>query len=143
MLNIATELTSQFSRFATLNAHQLAGQAANLEFWADEVGHCLAVIDQYNVRFNRMSAAQQSHAAARGTLEFWLDDPCCTQRPARRPRRVPDSQRSAARRDLCDAFYRFLIRCHRSALIDEPTLTAHCRRFDISVDPQDLPRRGR
>ena len=37
----------------TLNSYQLAGHVLNLDFWSDEVAHCLNVIDKYNARFKR------------------------------------------------------------------------------------------
>ena len=61
--DIAELVANQLSRFVTLNRHQLAGQAANLDFWLGEVQHALAVIDGYGVRFTRMHAAQEQHHA--------------------------------------------------------------------------------
>ena len=50
---IADLLAAQLTKFVTLNRHQLAGQASNLDFWLLEVRHCLAVIDGYRERFEQ------------------------------------------------------------------------------------------
>ena len=135
-------MTAQFFRFATLNPHQLAGHVANLDFWADEITHCLRVIDQYNSRFDCLAAAQGSYVSAHNTIEFSSVDPCCTERPAARPKRIPDRERQNTRRELCDVFYRFIVRCCNAGLIDEAAVFAQCKRHDISVDPHDLKHRG-
>ena len=123
-----------------MNTHQLAGHVANMEFWADEVAHCLRVIDQYNARFERLSAGQSSYVSAHNTIEFSPHDPCCTERPAARPKRVAESERHDARRDLCDAYYRFVLRCHKAGFIDETAVRTRCDQHDISVEQKDLQR---
>ena len=45
--DIAELVANQLSRFVTLNRHQLAGQAANLEFWVVQVRLALDTIDGY------------------------------------------------------------------------------------------------
>jgi len=45
---------------------RLAGYAANLDFWVDEVRHCLDCIAGYERRFRRLVAARQEYASARG-----------------------------------------------------------------------------
>ena len=114
----------------------------NLDFWSDEVVHCLKVIDEYHTRFNRLAAGQGAYVKDHETINFALDDPCI-RGPADRPKRIPDTQRLQARRDLCDAFYRFVVRCHRAGVLELPALRSQCERLDISIDPNDLvPRRG-
>src|SRR6201981_923543 len=110
-IDIAKTLTDQITKFVTLNRHQLAGHVANLDFWAAEVRHCLDVIDGYNRRFEQMKAAQTKHTSEHGTVEFSFHDPCRPQKPAPPPRRVPGAELGEARRHLCDATYRFLVRC--------------------------------
>jgi hypothetical protein len=139
--DIARILTDQIRKFATLNRHQLVGHVANLDFWIDEVQHCLAVIDGYNRRFERMKAAEMKHISERGTVEFSLDDPCCTQMRSSPPRRVPSKELGEARRHLCDATYRFLIRCLHEKLIDEATLRRTCEGLDIGIEISDLRQR--
>ncbi|MCA8990877.1 MAG: hypothetical protein KDA88_02815 [Planctomycetaceae bacterium] len=136
---IAETLSSQFNRFVTLNAYQLAGHVANLGFWSDEVAHCLNVLDQYRSRFERLAEAQRRHVAERGTIEFEHQDVWGeTAKAPPRPRNLSDRDRLAARAALCDSFYRFLIRCHKSRLIEEQTLRQECVRHSISVDSHDL-----
>jgi hypothetical protein len=139
--DISRILTEQIAKFATLNRHQLAGHLANLDFWTGEVRHCLAVIDGYGRRFEQMKAAQAKVVADHGTVQFHLDDPCCTRTSAAPPRRVPSQEHGEARRRLRDAFYRFLVRCLHEGLIDERALRRTCETLDIGVEASDLRRR--
>jgi hypothetical protein len=140
--DISRILTDQITKFATLNRHQLVGHLANLEFWAAEVRHCLDVIDGYGRRFEQMKAAQMKFVADHGTVEFHLDDPCCTRTTAAPPRRVRSQELGEARRELCDAFYRFLVRCLHEDLIDERALRRVCGTLDIGVESSDLRQRS-
>lgn len=112
----------QLSRFATLNPHQLAGQAANLDFWLSQVRHALDVLDGYGVRFVRMEAAQEHHVDTH---------PSSGAVP---PRRVPDRELRKARRELTEHAYRFLARCLKEGLIPEPQLQAACTSLGLTVD---------
>ena len=140
--DISKVLTDQIAKLATLNRHQLAGQLANLDFWAGEVRHALEVIDGYGRRFEAMKTAQMKFVADHGTVEFDLDDPCCTRTTAAPPRRVPSQELGEARRRLCDAFYRFLIRCLHEGLIDERALRRVCGGLEIGVESSDLRKRS-
>lgn len=134
---IATQLANQLGKFATYNRHQLAGQAANLDFWLSEVRHCLYVIDDYKQRFERMNQAQEAYVESHGTVEFHLSDPCCTQgRP--RARRIPDAELKGARHSILESTYRFLVRCHNEGFVDEPTLREICDGWEIGVEYRDL-----
>src|SRR5437016_2297480 len=117
--DMAKLVTDQLSRFVTLNRHQLAGQVANLEFWLAEVRHCQEAIDGYGKRFHRLKTAQTKHVQTHHTHEFELDDPCCTQTGPAPPQRVPDRELREVRRSLCDAAYRFLVRCCNEGLISK------------------------
>jgi hypothetical protein len=139
--DIAKTLTDQITKFVTLNGHQLAGHVANLDFWVAEVRHCLDVIEGYNRRFEQMKMAQTKHISGHGTIEYDLDDPCCTRTTASPPRRVASPELSEARRHLCDATYRFFIRCFSEGLINEDVLRRTCRSLDIGVEASDLRRR--
>jgi hypothetical protein len=139
--DIAKVLTDQLTKFVTLNRHQLAGHVANLEFWLDEVRHCLSVIDGYGLRFEQLKAAQTKHVAEHKTVEFDLRDPCCTQSRAAPPKRVSDSELTGARRAVSDATYRFLVRCFNEGLIEEATLRRECKSLDIGVEAADLKHR--
>jgi hypothetical protein len=141
--DITRTLTEQVTKFVTLNRHQLAGHVANLDFWVAEVRHCIDVIDGYDQRFERMKAAQAKQSSERGTVEFRRDDPCCTQKSAPPPRRVPGGELVEARRHLCDATYRFLVRCFNEGLIDEGVLRQLCGLLDLGVEASDLRPRTR
>ena len=141
--DIARLVADQISRFVTLNRHQLAGHVANLDFWMAEVRHGLQVLDGYGQRFRLMKAAQQQHVAEHHTIEFDLDDPCCTQRTAAMPQKVSDSELKAARLALSEATRRFLERCQREGLLDDPGFHRACEDSGIALDPADLARLNR
>ncbi len=126
------------SRFHHINRHQLAAQAANLDFWLDEVRHALSVIDGYNARFDRLRSAQARYVSEHLTSEFHLDDPCCTKQAASPPRRVPHSELAFSRRSLCEATYLLLVRFHNEHLIPESTLRSACSALGIGVETRDL-----
>lgn len=138
--DIANILAAQLEKFATLNRHQLAGQLANLGFWAAETAHGLAIIDGYGSRFERLKDAQGRHVAEYGTKEFLKHDPCCTETTASPPTRIHSQELGQARRRLCDAFYRFLVRCFNESLLEEASLRRWCNRLDIGVESRDLRR---
>jgi hypothetical protein len=140
--DMAKLLADQLAKFVTLNRHQLAGHVANLDFWLAEVRHGLEVIDGYGRRFEQLKAAQQRYVAEHRTKEFSLCDPCCTERPAAPPQRIPDGELRKARRSLCDAAYRFLVRCFNEGLITEAALRAACGDLGIGVEASDLRFRG-
>jgi hypothetical protein len=102
------------------------------------VRHCLDVIDGYNLRYQRMKEAQTKHTSEHRTVEFRLEDPCCTRMAAPPPRRVPDSELQDVRRPLCDAMYRFLVRCFKEELIDEGLLRRTCDGLGVGVETNDL-----
>jgi hypothetical protein len=139
---LADLVAAQLRRFATLNRHQLAGHVANLDFWLAEARHCLDVIDGYWTRFQRMKAAQAAHVARHGTVEFRPDDPCCTTTGAIPPKPLPDAELVEPRRAVCEAAYRFLVRCFHENLIDEATLRRGCEGLEISVETTDVKRRS-
>jgi hypothetical protein len=122
--NMAGLVADQLSRFVTLNHHQLAGQAANLDFWVAQVRHALAIIDGYGARFVLMHAAQEGYVAQHGTTVFALGaEDYAPQVPPSPPRRVPHRELEKARRALVEAASRFLERCRRDGQISEAQLT--------------------
>lgn len=129
--DIADLVAKQLSRFTTLNRHQLAGQVANLDFWLGEVQHALAVIDEYDVRFTRMRAAQEQHVSVHGTIEFDLHADRETGGRASPPRRVPAHELGKARRNLTLAASRFLERCRSEGFLSEEQLSAAIESLDV------------
>jgi hypothetical protein len=140
--DLAKLVADQLSRFVTLNRHQLAGQVANLDFWLGQVCPALEAIDGYGKRFQRLKAGQARHVAAHHTTEFSLDDPCCTQRKPAPPRRIPDYEMRDARRELCEAGRRFLVRCYNEGLIEESVLRQACAEWGVGVDASELRSRA-
>jgi hypothetical protein len=119
----ANLVADQLSRFVTLNRHQLAGQAANLDFWIAEARHALAVIDDYGARFVRMHAAQEHSVRQHEATKFELGAPDpSAERRTTLPRRVPDCELQKARRSLVEAAVRFLDRCGHDGLVPEREL---------------------
>lgn len=133
--DIAALVSNQLARFVTLNPHQLAGQAANLDFWLGQVRHCLSVIDGYAGRFRQMKAAQAQHVALHQTIEFSMSDPCCTAASPRPPRKIADNELSSARRELCENARRFLVRCHHEGHLDAAGFQQACETAGIGFDP--------
>lgn len=138
-------LATQLEKFTTSYAHHLVGQFANVDFWLDEVNHALLVIDDYNKRFNQMRDAQKEWVEAHKTVVSGFCRICggkCEFDPRRPepPTRIRSQELEAARRRLKDAVYKFLLRCHRSGLLDEPRLKEACVRVGTSVDLKDLSR---
>jgi hypothetical protein len=140
-IEIARTLTDQLTKFATLNRHQLVGHVANLDFWLAEVRHCLDVLDGYQARFRRLQVSHKKHVSEHETIEFDLHDPCCTVTTASPPNRVPDRELKEARHLLCEATYRFLIRCFHEGFLEESKLREACENLGIGVETSDLKRR--
>jgi len=137
-------LERQLERFATLEAHQLAGHVANLEFWLGEAIHVLATIDGYPDRFRRLRDGQQAWVKRHDTLD---NRPCpvCRESPcelgAEPPpplTRIPSEQMDAARRGVRQGCYRFLLRLHRFRLLDEPALRIACDRVGVTLEREDM-----
>jgi len=137
---MAKIVADQLARFVTLNRHQLAGQASNLDFWVDQARHALEVIDGYEPRFRRLKAAQDEYVAEHNTLTFFPSDPEI-KGAADPPRRVPHATLCNARVSVTDATYRFLVRCYNDGLIPESRLRDICGSLDIGVETTDLRRR--
>jgi hypothetical protein len=135
---MAKLVADQFSRFVTLNRHQLAGQVANLDFWLEQVRNCLDVVDGYGDRFHRLKSAQAKHVKEHHTTAFSLDDPCCTQEMPAPPRKVPDAELKDARMALCDATRRLLVRCYNEGFLDESAVRQACANLGIGLDATDL-----
>jgi uncharacterized protein YecT (DUF1311 family) len=66
-LKRASLITDQLQRLATQNAHQLAGQFSNLDFWIDEAADAIRVINEYPRRFRRLREAQVAWVKAHDT----------------------------------------------------------------------------
>jgi len=132
--DLAKLVSDQVSRFVTLNRHQLAGHVANLDFWTDQVRHCLAAIDGYERRFQQLKTAQAQHIAEHRTIEFSLSDPCDMGDMPARPSKVPIGELEDARRTLCEATRSFLRRCLKEGFITETVFRKACEDSGIGLD---------
>ncbi|MBS0266931.1 MAG: hypothetical protein JSS02_33700 [Planctomycetes bacterium] len=137
---ISNALAGTLKKLTVLNRHQLAGHVANFGFWTGEVQHCLGVIDTYRGRFEAMKAAQMKHAVDHSTAEFAIDDRYDLGQSVPPPKPVPDSQLKDARRTLCEAYYRFALRCHNATLLDKAVVQQALGSLGISIDSKDLNR---
>lgn len=109
---------------ANLPPQLLIGHAAQIEFWTDEVVHCLHVLDSYEQRFRSMLAAQQQ-------VEIDMDP--MFYRPVPRPGHVPEPHRHHVRSELCRAFAGFIVACHHHTHISVEILREQCARLGITV----------
>jgi hypothetical protein len=87
--DLAKLLSDQLARLATLNRHQLAGRAANLDFWLDQARNALVVIDGYGVRFVRMAGARERYVTAHQTVELAPQSKYHTEPPTGPPHPGP------------------------------------------------------
>ena len=139
----ADALAQLLEKFSTAYAHHVAAQFANMEFWLDEVLHVLAVIDDYPRRFARLRDAQAAWVTAHGTMVSGYCRACRGKcefdpQPPMPPIRIDHKEFDAARRQLRDGAYHFLLRCHRMGLMDASALKTACERVGTSVDVADL-----
>jgi hypothetical protein len=127
-IEIADAVAKTIGKFASLNAHQLAGHIANLEFWQAQVKHALDVIDGYDRRQNARIRAQQQHIGQHDTRSFTaeelinyrefpgdLSEDLRSAEPDRY--RIGKEELKAKRREVNDAFYHFIRRCHSEGLL--------------------------
>lgn len=111
--NICAPPIANLERTTTLPTHQLAGHAANVDFWMAEIKHCLDVIDGYPQRFERMKKAQRIQAE--------LDD--INEKNIQRG--FKEQQRKDLRLKVHQAAQRFLERCYNEQMIDFHALENH------------------
>ncbi len=141
----AVLLADQLERLAHSNVHQLAGQAANLDFWLDEAVHSLRVIEDYPQRFRRLRDSQVAWVEAHGTKVSGYCSICAGgcelgPRTPEPPSRIPSEQMDEARSRVQRSAYRLLLRCYRAGLLDEAIVRAACDRIGLIAEPEDLER---
>lgn len=115
----------------------IAGYAANFQFWVDEVAHCLAAIDSYEDRFDRMCSAERASAETKSGHA--PSTPFITPRPISRAGRIPDPLRRHVRSEVCRCFYRFACDCYRHGYLPAETVLGACDRLGIEVQQHDIP----
>jgi hypothetical protein len=109
---ICAPLVKTLKHSAGLPVHQLAGHAANVDFWVNETRHCLSVIDGYQKRFERLRAGQAEYEKKHNLVSKTPP----IQRGAKH------NARQESRRLVCEAIERFLVRCNREGLLSEKDL---------------------
>ncbi len=115
--DICNPLIGTLTHLGKLPVHQLAGHAANVDFWICEAKHRLDLIDGYKQRFEQLRNGQRAYVDRHGAgLEPvpWDEG---SRSPEMFRRSVPPLQRSTKtserkqlRRAVCDASHRFLKR---------------------------------
>ena len=118
----------------------VAGHAANFEFWADEVAHCLSAIDSYEERFQRMLAAQHAAKQAEPPNDPRSGAPFIPPPIVPRPGRVPEQLRNYVRSELCRAFQNFAKSCYHNGHITAEVAHAACQRLSIELKESEVPR---
>ncbi len=139
---VANLIASQLSRFMTLSRYQLAGQAANLDFWLSEARHAVEVIDRYGQRFEQMKSTQNRYVSEHETLAHDSRDEFSKPKPPDPPIRVSDVELKQARRAVTDTAYRFFVLCTNEGFITESRLREACDNLGIGVEVSDLKRRN-
>lgn len=148
-IEIADTVAETVGKFASLNAHQLAGHIANLEFWQTQVKHALAVIDGYDRRQNARIRAQQQYIGQHDTRVFTAEeminhrefpnDPGEDLRSAAPDRyTIGKEELKAKRRELVDAFYHFIRRCHSERLLSKTAAKQSLDHCGIGMEPGDF-----
>lgn len=141
----AALIATQLERLSTQNAHQLAGQLANLEFWIEEAVAAIRVIDGYPERFRRLRATQGEWVKAHGTKVSGYCPFCrgaCELGPQtpEPPRRIPAEDLDRARESVRTAGRRYLLRLYRAHLLEESAVRRACDAVGIALENQDLVR---
>jgi hypothetical protein len=144
----AALIADQLDRLATQNAHQVAGQLANLDFWIAEAVDALRVIEEYPARFRRLREAQVAWVKAHGTKVSGYCPICgggCEFGPQtpEPPHRTPAEDLIDARDALRRAMRRYLLRLHRMHLRDATAVRQACHAVGIGVEAEDLAHSSR
>lgn len=115
--DVTNPLIKALRHFATLPAHQLAGHAANLDFWRAEVEHRRRIIQSYEERFQCLRDAEQAYGREHGFGTKQVDE-------LGEPVVVPVESAPRARASTRDS--------ERQALLHEldGALDAFCRRLE-------------
>jgi hypothetical protein len=127
--DITHPLTKALQHFATLPAHQLAGHAANVEFWRSEVEHRKRIIRSYPERFRRLRDAEQAYGKQHGfgtRQEDGWDEPVTVRIDSIPPARpsTRDSERQELLRELESAFCALCSRLEKEGLVVEESAGA-------------------
>ena len=139
-------ISQQLRRFTDNYAFMVARQFANIDFWMNEVLSALKAIDEHNLRFEKMCEAQTEWVEEKNVR---IRDYCAicdgicelsTQhfKKPELPKNRATNEKKAARKELIDSAYYFLIRCFKIGLLNEIELKDYCNQIGTSVDLDDL-----
>ena len=125
----AHHLAEQLERLATQNVHQLAGQAAILAFWVNEIEQTLESLDDYPARFEKILDAQKDFVEQH-EITGWSFCPHCEGRcefadgsePPDDPVRISHREFANAREAVLTGTRHFLIRLLKNYLVSEEIL---------------------
>ncbi|MBO6518115.1 MAG: hypothetical protein JJ975_16375 [Bacteroidia bacterium] len=146
-LDKANLITQQLTKFRHGYTHHVVGQFANIDFWINEVKSTLTVLDQHRSRFDKMYNAQKNWTEEHGTVVHTYCSICkgkCefSDGKPRLPNMKYKGEKVAARKELIDAAYFFLIRCYTIGLLTREQLEQKCNEVGTSIDPADLKKRN-
>jgi hypothetical protein len=140
-------IADQLERLATQQAHQLAGQVANLAFWMSEAVGAIAALDEYPARFRLLRDAQVRWVEAHATRVSGYCAQCggaCELGPKtpEPPRRIPTEDLEAAREGVRHAARRYLLRLYRAHLLSEDAVRQACSEIGVGVESEDFERQS-
>ena len=108
---------------AQLPAHRLAGHAANLDFWKQELDRCLKALATYPQRMRRMKEATNNYLKEKPLVEPFipmeLDHIHALIPDTRTTSAIRDSDLGTARTELLAGASRFVAAVFRENLITE------------------------
>jgi len=141
----ATLIADQLERLATQNAHQLAGQFGNLDFWIAEAVRAIGVIDEHPERFRSLRDGQIAWVKAHKTKVTGYCPICAgpcefgpqTPEP---PLRTPAEDLAEARVAVQRAGRTYLLRLYRAHLVEKAAVRRACNQLDIGVEEEDFNR---
>ena len=123
ILKQAENLSQTFARMARLPAHRLAGHAANLDFWKQELDRCVKLLATYPQRMRRMKAATNNYLKAKPLVEPFIpmemDHIHALTPDVRTTSAIRDSDLETARKELLASASRFIAAVFRENVITE------------------------
>ena len=149
-ITVADAVSKTIGKFETLNNYQLAGHVANLDFWVRQVRNALDALDGYSKRHKQMQLAQKEYIGRHDTREFSASEAFFHREfpefPDLYPLRTAETDRASVdsetakfkRREVADAFYGFLKRCHQEMILDSDSARKALSDCDIGVEPGDF-----
>lgn len=126
---ISKALVHALDRIAIRRGIRLAGYAANVDFWAREIRHCLDCIEEYPERFERMKAAKVAYAKNLGEV---LD-------PAEMVPSTSDRRRLKMALRVRKSARRFLRACAQYGYINYQKQRQLEQYLDIPIDDRKRP----